>query len=134
MISSDKTVTLDCWTNFHDRHWYSSYISSLMSSFMFERWFSALLVRIVRSKMLWKSLHWNVFLMFNWVFFSKFFKCSMFIKSFRRLQHSSKNVATKFSAFCSYEKKKLVIRWKDKGYRLRKQKSKNGCRISHCLV
>ena len=31
------------------------------------------------------------------------------------------------SAFCSYEKKKLaVIRPKDKGYRLRKQKSKNG--------
>ena len=50
----------------------------------------------------------------------------MFIKSFSRLQHSSKDGALKISAFCSYKKKKRVIRGKDEGYRLPKQKSKNG--------
>ena len=58
-------------------------------------------------------------------FFLKFFEYSLFIKSFWRLQHSSKDVVLKISAFCSYEKKKPFIRRKDEGYRLREQKSKN---------
>ena len=95
---------------------------------MFGGWFSALLVPIISSKMLRKSLHLNVFRMFNEVFFSKFFECSMFIKSFQmfNVQLSSKDLVLRISAFCLYENKKLVIRRKDEGYRLRKQKSKNG--------
>ena len=50
----------------------------------------------------------------------------MFIKSFWRLQHSIKDFVLKISAFCSYEKRKLVIRRKDESYRPRKQNSKNG--------
>ena len=58
--------------------------------------------------------------------FLKFFECSMVIKSFWRLQHSRKDVRCKISAFCSYEKKNLVIRRIDERYQLRKQKSKYG--------
>ena len=42
------------------------------------------------------------------------------------VQLSSKDLVLRISAFCLYENKKLVIRRKDEGYRLRKQKSKNG--------
>ena len=93
---------------------------------MFGRCFSALLVPVVRSKILWTSLHWNVLWMFNEVFFSKFLECSMFIKSFWRLQHSSKDVVLKVSPFCSYENKRLAIRRKNEDYGPRNQKSKNG--------
>ena len=58
----------------------------------------------------------------------------MFIKSFSRLQHSSKDGALKISAFCSYKKKKRVIRGKDEGYRLPKQKSKNVALLQNTSV
>ena len=127
MISSNKALASECWTIFHNPYWYSYIVHILIDEQFHVRGFSALLVPVVSSKMLWRSLHWNVFRMLNEVFFSKFFDCSMFIKSFWRLQHSSKDVALKISAFCSKEKKELVIRQKDEeSYRLRKQKSKNG--------
>ena len=62
-------------------------------------------------------------------FFFKFFEYSVFIKSFWRLQHSSKDVVLKISAFYSYEKKKPVIRRKDKVIDYANKNPKIGCRV-----
>ena len=96
----------------------TSYISSLMSNSMFERWFSALLVPLLFQKCYGSHCTEMFFECLRKSFFRNFSKVQC-------LQHSSKDVVLKISAFCSYEKKKPFIRRKDEGYRLREQKSKN---------
>ena len=88
---------------------------------------SALLVPVVSSKMLWKSLHWNVHRMLNEVFFPKFFECLMFIKSFWRLQHSSKDALLKFKLFARMKRKNLSLDEKMKVIGYANKNPKRGC-------
>ena len=76
---------------------------------MFGRCFSALLVPVVRSKMLRTSLHWNVFWMFNEVFFSKFLECQCSLNLFEGYSIQAKMSCLKFHLSARMKIKNLPL-------------------------
>lgn len=100
-----------------------SYLSSLMSNSMSERYYFEENSSI-------KSLHWNIRMF-------ECFECSNDLNEVLRMymyfewmnlwgKQLKQIYRAQVSALCSYETKKPCIGQKDEGHRLRKQQSKNG--------
>ena len=104
MISSNKTVTLECWTIFPNPYWYS-YIVYIFIDEQFHVWkmIFCFVSPVVSSRMLWKLLHWNVFRMFKKVFFFKIFR------KFSVYSIQAKMSCSKFQLFARMNRKNLSL-------------------------
>ena len=101
-----------------------------MSNSMFKRWFSALLVPVVNPWLLdvMEVIALKCFSNVLWSLFSQFFECSMFIKSFWRLQHSRKS-CSKFQLSARMKRKNLSLDEKMKAIDYANKNPKMGCRV-----